>query len=347
MSHGLLMLDLEGTELTKDEKHLLTSPEVGGIILFSRNYKDTKQLTELTQRIRTVRPDLLLAVDQEGGRVQRFKGQGFTPLPQMHTLEKLFEDKPDTALHLAHECGAITGEELASHSIDINLAPVLDINRNINLMLGNRCFSHTPDTVIKLTSAYISGLMSTGVHAVGKHFPGHGGVSGDTHISLPRDTRSLDEFQEDIAPFAAAIRQGIGGLMPSHVIYPEACTEPAGFSSYWLQTVLREQLKFEGAVFSDCLNMAAASVAGSFSERAEKALGAGCDMLLVCNNRKGALETLQWLKNYSPSSKKADRLKKLKYQGNPSINKPRQTQLMNDLHIYGLLQHPVKKETTK
>ena len=338
MSNGLLMLDLEGTQLTQDEHTLLNHPEVGGIILFSRNYKNSKQLSTLTQSILDIRPDILIAVDQEGGRVQRFKGEGFTHLPEMHKLGDLFKNKPEVALHLAHACGSVTGEELAAHSININLAPVLDINRNINSMLGNRCFGHTPDTVIKLTTAYIKGLKTSGVHAVGKHFPGHGGVRGDTHISLPRDNRTLNELQEDIMPFTAAIEQGIEGLMPSHVVYPEACPHPAGFSPYWLDTILRKQLKFTGAVFSDCLNMAAASIVGSFAERAEKALTAGCDMLLVCNNREGALETLKWLKNYTTPTEKSDRLKKLKRQTAPSVSQSDRTQLINDLNTHNLLQ---------
>jgi len=320
MSTGLLMLDLEGTSLTSEEKILLKNKEVGGVILFSRNFTSITQLKALTQSIHAIRPNFLLAVDQEGGRVQRFKGHGFTTLPPMAALGNLFDHDPAAAKIIAYNCGNTTGKELKSCHINVNLAPVLDINRLNNKMLGRRCFGTTVKAVIDLTYHYIKGLQDAGVSAVGKHFPGHGGVRGDTHISLPKDSRTIKALQEDVKPFANAIKNNIAAIMPSHVVYPEACKEPAGFSSYWLHTVLREQLNFEGAVFSDCLNMAAASIAGGFAERAEKALKAGCDIILVCNNRKGAIETLEWLKNYEAPQIKLKRLHSLQQNQEVSEN---------------------------
>ena len=293
MSPGSLMFDIKGFALTANEKSLLAEPATGGVILFSRNFHSASQLFELTAQIKTIRPDILLAVDQEGGRVQRFQSQEFTQLPAMSQFGILYEKMPDTALKLAYECGWVTGFELASHAIDINFAPVLDISHGINSMLDSRCLSHRKDIVVLLGREYIKGIQSAGICAVGKHFPGHGGVAGDTHLSLPKDPRSHDALQNDLEPFAEAVKQGISGIMPSHVIYSEASADPAGFSAYWLKTVLREQLKFKGAVFSDCLSMNAASIAGTFTERANKALQAGCDMILVCNNRQGLLTILK------------------------------------------------------
>lgn len=312
MSYGLLMTDLEGLTLTSDEQKLITMPETGGIILFSRNYKNETQLKALITHIRMLRSDILIAVDQEGGSVQRLKKGYFTTLPEMYNLGRLFKKNKTTALNLAYECGWITGFELANFMIDINLSPVLDINYGINHMLQTRCFSDNVDHVIQLTSAYLSGIHSTEIRSVGKHFPGHGGVYEDTHISFPHDARSPEQLQTDISPFHAAIKNHISAIMPSHVVYSKASPEPAGFSAYWLDTVLRKQLEFKGAVISDCLSMTAASAAGSFTERAEKALATGVDMLLVCNNKEGTKEIIQWLKHQPDYAEKYKRLKKLK-----------------------------------
>ena len=257
MSQGALMLDLEEVTLTKEEHYLLEAPEVGGVILFSRNYQNVEQLTLLIKKIRSVREDILIGTDHEGGRVQRFKHSGFTPLPSAYQLNQLVQEQQKAlACHAAHECGWLAGVELAACDIDINFAPVLDINRNISTLLKLRCFGNDVNTVIQLASSYLAGLCSTGVHAVAKHFPGHGGVRGDTHISLPQDPRAFDVLQkEDLAPFAEVIRAHIKGIMPSHVVYHQVDEQPAGFSKYWLYEVLRQQLGFNGLVFSDCLSM--------------------------------------------------------------------------------------------
>ncbi|MCY4328675.1 MAG: beta-N-acetylhexosaminidase [Endozoicomonadaceae bacterium] len=317
MTCGLLMTDLEGLVLTKDEQELITTPETGGIILFSRNYKNAAQLKALITHIHSLRDDILIAVDQEGGSVQRLKGEYFTTLPHMCKLGELFKQDQTTALHLAYECGWVTGFELASFMIDINLAPVLDINYHINRMLQTRCFSDNVDHVIQLTSAYLSGLQSTEVRSAGKHFPGHGGVQGDTHISFPHDERPLEQLQTDLQPFRAAIKNHVSAVMPSHVVYSAIDPEAAGFSTHWLNTVLREQLEFKGAVISDCLSMTAASVGGNFAERAEKALTAGVDLLLVCNNSKGVREVVEWLRYQPDYPEKYRRIKKLKRPNNP------------------------------
>ena len=305
------MTDIEGTILTPDEQYMIEQPEIGGIILFARNFQNYKQLKTLTTNICSIKPNILIAVDQEGGRVQRFCGENFTKIPDMSLLGNLYQTNQQEATSIAFECGVVTGFELKRNCIDINFAPVLDIKRN-NKMLNSRCFGENPETVIALTSHYIKGLSSVGIHAVGKHFPGHGGVTEDSHTSIPKDNRLLNDLQKDIQPFSFAIKQGIKCLMTSHVIYPNFCNKPASFSSYWISQVLRKDLLFNGVVFSDCLNMAATSIIGSFSERAEKALQAGCDMLLLCNNRTGTKETIQWLKQYKPPTDKLKRLTNLK-----------------------------------
>ncbi len=342
--HGVLMFDLEGLTLTNEEKSLIAEPQVGGIILFSRNFESSHQLFELTSAIRTIKPKILIAVDQEGGRVQRFKGEKFITLPEMSSLSCLYNKQPDKAEQIAFEIGLSTGSELKQHLIDINLAPVLDINRQNNNMLKSRCFGTTSEMVIALTSQYIKGLTATGIHAVGKHFPGHGGVSDDTHISLPKDNRSINEIDEDLKPFISAINKKISGLMPSHIVYTMVSCEPAGFSDYWLRKVLRNTLNFQGVLFSDCLNMAAASVAGGFSQRAERALNAGCDMLLVCNNRQGAKEVLQWLKQYKIPADKSARLETLKNLiPSETVSEARRLALQKQLTKLGL----VKTTTTE
>ncbi|SMR71437.1 beta-N-acetylhexosaminidase [Marinobacterium sediminicola] len=292
------MLDLEGLALTPDEANVLQSPEVGGLILFSRNFEDPEQLRSLMQSIRSLRPDLLVAVDQEGGRVQRFR-EGFTRLPPMSVLGKRWLENPHRAIAQAHEIGWLMATELREYDIDISFAPVLDLDWGRSSVIGDRSFGQSTDAVIELAGGLMAGMHEAGMAATGKHFPGHGWVEADSHHELPVDERSFDEIeQQDLRPFDALIRRGLDGLMPAHVVYRQACSAPAGFSTFWLQQILRQRLHFDGVIFSDDLSMEGASLAGSYAERCDRALAAGCDMVLVCNHPDGAQEVLKHLQQH-------------------------------------------------
>ena len=301
---GPLMLDIEGTTLSDDEKKCLANPLVGGLILFSRNFASPTQLKQLIESIREVAPNILLAVDHEGGRVQRFK-DGFTVLPPMASLGKLFDRSPEDALQKAKDFGWIIGSELIAYDIDLSFAPVLDRDHGISSVIGDRAFSRDADTIIELTSAFIDGMHEAGMAATGKHFPGHGGVAADSHHEIPEDKRSLKALKEDdLYIFSALIcdEQKLDAVMPAHVIYSAVDKLPAGFSSVWLQKILRKEFEFDGVIFSDDLAMAGASGVGSFAERAKAALNAGCDMVLVCNHPEGAKEVLNYLETLHKAS---------------------------------------------
>lgn len=294
MRPGQLMLDLEGTELTADERRLLADPVVGGLILFSRNIVDPGQVKALVADVRSVRPDLIVAVDQEGGRVQRLK-VGFTSLPPMRLFGNLWDSDREAATRLADDCGWLMATEVLATGIDISFAPVLDLDFGASAVIGNRAFHRDPAAVIALAGAFIHGMNEAGMQATGKHFPGHGFVAADSHTEIPRDERQIGELEaDDLLPFRR-LSSRLGGIMPAHVIYGRIHAEPAGFSRYWLQDVLRGTLAFSGVIFSDDLSMEGATVAGSFTDRARAALDAGCDMVLVCNHREGALEVRDYL----------------------------------------------------
>lgn len=300
MSHGPLMLDLQGTELTSEERELLCHPAAGGVILFSRNYQSPEQVAALIADIHGLRtPPLLVAVDQEGGRVQRFR-EGFTRLPPAAWFGELNRHNSKKAEATAQRIGWLMAAELRAVGVDFSFAPVLDLGLGVSSVIGDRSFDAQPLVVAELAHAWMMGVHEAGMAAVGKHFPGHGGVTGDSHTELPVDTRSLgDLLMEDLVPFQRMIDYGLDAIMPAHVIYEQVDPELAGFSRFWLQDLLREQLGFHGVIFSDDLTMAAAEQAGSFAERAKAALAAGCDMVLVCNNPAGAGEVLEALANYS------------------------------------------------
>jgi beta-N-acetylhexosaminidase len=295
MATGALMLDLVGTSLTAEEAITLQQPEVGGLILFSRNYTDPAQLEQLMQAIRSIRPDLIVAVDQEGGRVQRFR-DGFTRLPAMAVLGHMYQRDPVEACVSAHELGWLMAAELRAFDIDISFAPVLDIDWQQSSIIGDRAFASTPETLAKLALAFMQGMHEAGMAATGKHFPGHGWVQADSHLELPVDERDEAHLEQyDIQPFKYLITHGLDAIMPAHVVYSQVDVEPAGFSSYWLKEKLRKQLGFSGVIFSDDLTMEGASIAGSYAQRCQKALDAGCDMVLVCNQPRQALEVLDYL----------------------------------------------------
>lgn len=297
---GPLMLDVEGTTLTEEDRQLLADPYVGGLILFTCNYENPQQLARLVADIRAVRPNILIAVDHEGGRVQRFR-EGFTRIPAMACFEKLYEKNPDAALSLVKNTGWLLAVELLAYGIDISFTPVLDLNDPISQIIGNRAFSADATRVSVLAAAFIAGLHEAGMKATGKHFPGHGSVAADSHVAIPEDHRSLDAIRAaDLIPFQQ-LAASLQGIMPAHVIYTQVDSQPAGFSTFWLQTILRDELQFNGVIFSDDLVMEGAKVAGSFAQRAQVALAAGCDMILVCNSRPATKAVLAYLHEAKPA----------------------------------------------
>lgn len=293
---GSLMLDIAGTTLTAEDIELLQAPQVGGLILFSRNIESPQQVRELTNHIRQVRPEMLIAVDQEGGRVQRLR-QGFSRLPAMGRLGELYVQQPEQAIQLAEQCGWLMATEVLAVGIDFSFAPVLDID-DISDVIGDRAFSKNIKDIIILANAFMQGMKRAGMATTGKHFPGHGSVKADSHIAAAIDPRSYDEiYQHDMQSFIQLMPQ-LDALMPAHVIYPNVDENPAGFSRFWIQDVLRQRLGFNGVLFSDDLSMQAACVAGGADARILSALNAGCDMGLVCNDRESACLALSALTDY-------------------------------------------------
>ena len=298
MSLGPVMLDVVGIELTASDIKRLQHPLVGGVILFARNFVDNKQLVALTASIHAVRqPPLLIAVDHEGGRVQRFR-DGFTKIPPMREFGKIWDTDRKKAKELAVQAGWILAAELRAHGVDFSFTPVLDMDYGDSLVIGDRAFHANPQAINELAFSVMQGLKKGGMEAVGKHFPGHGFVVADSHVSIPIDERSFDQIaQNDMQPFRQMIDEGLAAIMPAHVIYPKVDDKPAGFSAKWLQKVLRERLGFNGVIFSDDLSMEGASVGGDVTTRSLTALNAGCDMVLLCNRPDLAdelLEKLEW-----------------------------------------------------
>lgn len=288
---GPLMIDLEGLELSAEDRALLRHPLIGGVILFARNYAEPRQLAQLTEEIHALRePRLLVAVDQEGGRVQRFRHE-FVELPALAVLGEIYDRDPDMALALAADCAWLMASELRSVGVDFSFAPVLDLHNAHSAVIGDRAFHADPQAVARLAQAYVGSLHAAGMVAVGKHFPGHGYVAGDSHVELPVDQRDLYDIElTDLLPFRALVNAGLEGIMMAHVLYPRVDPVAAGYSTRWIREILRGDMRFQGVVFSDDLGMAGAAIGGTWSERAERALAAGCDVLLVCNQRNAVLE---------------------------------------------------------
>lgn len=309
LPRGPVMIDVAGTELSDDERERLCDPLVGGVILFARNFTGSEQLGALTASIRALRePALIIAVDHEGGRVQRFRKDGFTPLPAMRTLGRLWDQDHVAALDAARATGQVLAWELLAHGVDLSFTPVLDLDYGVSRAIGNRAFHRDPQAVAALAQALVAGMAEAGMGCVGKHFPGHGYVEADSHHEVPVDARDFDTlWAHDIAPYRHRLGRQLTGVMPAHVIYPVADPspqpQPAGFSPFWLKDVLRQRLGFQGLIFSDDLNMEGARVAGDIVGRAMAAYDAGCDMLLVCNRPDLAAELLdRWAPVLDPAN---------------------------------------------
>jgi len=306
------MLGVEGTTLAASDRQRIAHPRVGGVILFARNYASRAQLAALTEEIRSARePALVIGVDHEGGRVQRFRDE-FTVVPPMRTLGEAYEIEPEEASMQAERWGAVIAEELAASGIDFSFTPVLDLDFGVSAVIGDRALHGDPLTVAILASALCRGLHRNGMAAVGKHFPGHGKVTADSHVDLPIDGRRYPEIEAaDLVPFAALIKADLlEGVMPAHVLYPNVDAQPAGFSAVWLQDILRSRLGFDGLIFSDDLEMAGARGAGDIVARADAAIAAGCDMVLACNDFAAMDELLsRWTPPFSP--RLAGRLEKM------------------------------------
>lgn len=301
---GPVMLDVAGTTLSDDDVRRIRHPLTGGVILFARNYENRQQLVALTKAIHEVRPGVLIAVDHEGGRVQRFKTDGFTRLPAMRKLGELWDKDVLAAIKASTDIGFVLAAELRACGVDLSFTPVLDLDYGESGVIGDRAFHRDPRVVSVLAKSLNHGLMLAGMANCGKHFPGHGFVKADSHVDIPIDERSLKEIlAEDAAPYGW-LGLGLSGVMPAHVIYPKVDKNPAGFSKKWL-TILRRDFGFQGVIFSDDLSMEGASVAGGVVDGAHAALAAGCDMVLICNSPDKADELLKGMKVKAGSAAKA------------------------------------------
>ena len=302
---GSVMLDVLGTSLNADDRKRLLHPLTGGVILFSRNFESPAQLAKLTAEIHALRtPALLIAVDHEGGRVQRFR-DGFTAIPPMRELGVAWDKNAVAAKKLAQDTGYVLATELRAHGVDLTFAPVLAVDFKRSSVIGDRAFHADPEIIAPLAQALVHGFNLGGMSSVGKHFPGHGHVRADSHHEVPVDDRSYVDIEQcDLIPFRRLIGAGLGAVMPAHVIFPQVDAEPAGFSSKWLKQILRQQLEFDGVIFSDDLSMEGANAgsgAGGVVARANAALKAGCDMVLVCNDAGAADELLAGLDYQMPA----------------------------------------------
>lgn len=316
------MIDLVGSSISSQEREWLTNPLVGGVILFTRNYESLDQLERLVEDIHTSgnrTTPLLVAVDHEGGRVQRFR-EGFTQLPAAADIGAIYRGDRKRGSRLAEQAGWVMASELRAVGIDFSFAPVLDIDYGVSSVIGDRAFYDSADGVAVLASHYVAGMKQAGMSSVGKHFPGHGAVEIDSHLALPTDERQFVDIEmADLIPFERLIANGLGGIMPAHILYSKIDPELAGFSSFWLQRVLRGQLQFQGVIFSDDLSMGGATGAGNITRRASTALEAGCDMVLVCND-PSAIATLLNELNYEHDPVHSIRLARLHGRHRISLN---------------------------
>lgn len=297
MTLGPLLIDIEGKQLTDEDRELFRHPLVGGMILFTRNFESIEQLTELVREVRALRnPPLLITVDHEGGRVQRFR-KDFTVLPSMRRIARQYEIDKEQGRQLARQCGWLMAAELLAVGIDLSFAPCVDLDYGVSSVIGDRAFHRDPHVVADLALAFMHGMRDAGMVATAKHFPGHGAVVADSHLALPVDHRPATDMADDIYPYERLIANGLPAVMAAHVVYEDVDARPASMSRRWLQDELRRRLGFSGAIFSDDLNMAGANYAGGPLERVLAAWEAGCDMLPFCNNRQGVLQVIDGCRN--------------------------------------------------
>ena len=317
---GPVVVDVVGTTLREEDLARIRHPAAGAVILFSRNFQSSEQLVALCEDIKRQRePELPICVDHEGGRVQRFR-EGFTLIPPMRHLGKMWDRDREKGRMLATSIGYVIASELGAHGVDFSFTPVLDLDYGGSSVIGDRALHFDPTAVGALGASLVQGLAQGGVAAVAKHFPGHGYAEADSHVAAPKDDRAFkDILKKDILPYRSVIEAGVAAVMPAHVVYPQVDAEPAGYSKHWLQEVLRGMLKFDGLVFSDDLSMEGAAVAGGPPERARAALAAGCDMVLLCNNPKGLDELLTSLADFS--LQKPERLDRMRKQGGRDLRK--------------------------
>jgi beta-N-acetylhexosaminidase len=321
MSLGPLMVDIAGTELSAEDVRVLEHPQVGSVLLFTRNYRDPGQVAQLNASIRALRtPPLLIAVDHEGGRVQRFR-DGFTRLPPARLLGRRFDEDRRDALAFAQSVGWLMAGELRAVGVDFSFAPCVDLDYGVSEVIGDRAFHRDPDVVAALAVATLSGMREAGMAAVAKHFPGHGAVVADSHLALPVDRREYADLEADIRPYRPLIDNNIAGIMAAHVVFPAVDARPASLSKRWITGVLRGELGFHGCVFADDLTMGGAAAFGDVMARVELALSAGCDVLPICNDRHSvelALRSLGTNDVGSPASQA--RLVRMRARGEPAAD---------------------------
>ncbi len=293
MNKASLMIDIEGPFLNQEDIELIGSPHVGGLILFERNFLDRNQITDLCFEIKSKKPEIIIAVDQEGGRVQRFK-KGFSQIPPMQRLGDLVSYDKHAGLDLCKNAGWLIASELIASGIDLSFSPVLDLDQDLSSIIGDRAFSDQIDIVIECARAFIFGMNEAGMACVGKHFPGHGSISEDSHLEKPIDRRALNEIEnKDLIPFKELINN-LDGIMTAHILFPDVDERITTFSKIWIKQILREQMKFEGMIFSDDLSMEGTNEFKSFYDKTKNAIISGCEMILICNNREGAKDALKY-----------------------------------------------------
>ncbi len=320
MPLGCVMVDIVGTQMQPHERERLLDPLVGGVILFSRNYESPQQIQNLCTQIHNLRhPRILIAVDHEGGRVQRFR-EGFTSIPPMRMLGKLYKSQPSEATALSEKIGWLIATELLSVGVDFSFTPVVDLDYGDSRVIGDRAFHSDPIIVGELSYHLMKGMRQAGMASVAKHFPGHGYIQQDTHVEIAVDERSFEEIsRQDLQPFLKLIANGIDAIMPAHVRYSKVDDLPAGFSSFWLQNVLRQQCHFEGVIISDDLSMQAVTIYGEVTERVTRALTAGCDLALVCNDPQAADQVLAQLNQLKVKKDNLSHARLIRLHGHPRL----------------------------
>jgi len=319
MSLGPLMVDIAGTELMPDDIDVLSHPLVGSVILFSRNYHNPNQVASLCAAIRALRtPSLLIAVDQEGGRVQRFR-EGFTRLPPLRTLGRRYDQERREALAIAHTAGWLMASEVRAVGVDFSFAPCVDLDYGVSEIIGDRALHGDADAVAALAIAYVAGMREAGMAATAKHFPGHGAVVADSHVAMPVDRRDFADLEADMRPYRGLIGNNLAGIMAAHVVFPQIDALPASLSHRWMSDVLRGEFGFHGCIFADDLSMAGAAAFGDVLARARLALAAGCDVLPICNDRQAVCSVLDHFKPGAMNPASQARIVRMRARGEPPV----------------------------